>query len=199
MLTIRLVVDNFGPREMCERTPARFSPPAPIGLHMNTRLLITLLCAGAVALACGSLTRHDAAPARTRTSAAPATAKHVAKRVSPTAPPNVNGNFAVNVEPHALHFALKLTNDSKKHVELAFPNGQQYDFAVLDSVGREVYRWGAGRMFTQSVQTKLIEGEETVHIDERAEMTLPHGKYIAVATLRSTNFPLSERSTFELR
>jgi hypothetical protein len=198
MLTIRLAVDNFGPREMCERTPACFSPPAPIGLLMNTRLLITLLCAGAVALACGSLTRHDAAA--TRVSAArTATAKHAAKKVSPTAPPNVNGNFAVNVEPHALHFALKLTNDSKKHVELAFPNGQQYDFAVLDSVGREVYRWGAGRMFTQSVQNKLIEGEETVHIDERAEMTLPHGKYIAVATLRSTNFPLSERSVFELR
>lgn len=198
MLTIRLVVDNFGPREMCERTPARFSQPAPIGLLMNTRLLITLLCAGAVALACGSLTRHDAAA--TRASAAPtAAAKHATKKISPTAPPNVNGNFAVNVEPHALHFALKLTNDSKKHVELAFPNGQQYDFAVLDSVGREVYRWGAGRMFTQSVQNKLIEGEETVHIDERAEMTLPHGKYIAVATLRSTNYPLSERSAFELR
>jgi hypothetical protein len=199
MLTIRLVVDNFGPGEMCERMPAHFSQPAPISPHMNTRLLITLLCAGAVALACGSLTRHDAAPARvSRVAAAPA-AKHVAKNALPTTPPNLNGNFAVNIEPHALRFALKVTNDSKKHVELAFPNGQQYDFAVLDSVGREVYRWGAGRMFTQSVQNKLIEGEETVHIDERAEMTLPHGKYIAVATLRSTNFPISERSTFELR
>src|SRR4051812_28702839 len=159
---------------------------------MNTRLLITLLCAGAVALACGSFSHHDAEASRTSDShmAAP---KHVAKNASlPSAPPNVNGNFAVNIEPHALHFALKLTNDSKKHVELAFPNGQQYDFAVLDSVGREVYRWGAGRMFTQSVQNKLIEGQETVHIDERAEMTLPHGKYIAVATLRSTNYPISE-------
>jgi hypothetical protein len=184
---------------MCERTPVHISRPAPIGPQMNTRLLISLLCAGAVALACGSLTRHDAAPARlSHVSAAPV-AKHVAKSAIPSAPPNVNGNFAINIEPHALHFALKLTNDSKKHVELAFPNGQQYDFAVLDSVGHEVYRWGAGRMFTQSVQNKLIEGEETMHIDERAEMTLPHGKYVAVATLRSTNFPISERSTFELR
>ena len=123
----------------------------------------------------------------------------MSKNVSVSAAPKVNSNFAVNVEPHALHFALRLTNDSKKHVELTFPNGQQYDFAVLDSVGREVYRWGAGRMFTQSVQNKLIDGEETVHIDERAEMTLPHGKYIAVATLHSSNYPLSQRSTFELR
>ena len=119
--------------------------------------------------------------------------------MSTAATPNVNGNFAVNIEPHALHFALKLTNDGKKHVELAFPNGQQYDFTVLDSAGREVYRWGAGRMFTQSVQNKLIDGDETMHIDERAEMTLPHGKYLAVATLRSSNFPMKQSSAFELR
>ncbi len=165
---------------------------------MNSRLLISLLCAGAVALACGSLTRHDVTPIGASVARA-TSSRHLANNTSTAATPNVNGNFAVDVEPHALHFALRLTNDSKKHVELAFPNGQQYDFAVLDSVGREVYRWGAGRMFTQSVQNKLIEGEATVHIDERAEMTLPHGKYIAVATLHSSNYPLSERSTFELR
>jgi hypothetical protein len=113
--------------------------------------------------------------------------------------PDVNGNFAVNVEPHALRFALNLTNAGKRHVELSFPNGQQYDFTVLDSAGREVYRWGEGRMFTQSVQNKLIDGENTMHIDERAEMTLPHGKYIAFATLRSSNFPMKQSSTFELR
>ncbi len=165
---------------------------------MNTRLLITLLCAGAVALACGSLTRHEAAATTHASFARTPTSRAVAND-TPVAAPNVNANFAVNVEPHALRFALRLTNDSKKRVELAFPNGQQYDFAVLDSVGREVYRWGASRMFTQSVQNKVIKGEETLHIDERAEMTLPHGRYIAVATLRSSNYPLSERSAFELR
>ena len=164
---------------------------------MNTRLLITLLCAGAVALACGSLARRDATSTHASVTHT-ATSRRVATN-TPAAAPNVNGNFAVKVEPHALHFALRLTNDSKKHVEVAFPSGQQYDFAVTDSVGREVYRWGAGRMFTQSVQNKLIGAEETLRIDERAEVTLPHGKYIAVATLRSSNHPLSERSTFELR
>jgi Intracellular proteinase inhibitor len=105
----------------------------------------------------------------------------------------------VKVEPHTLHFALNLTNESKKNVELSFPNGQQYDFAVLDSVGREVYRWGEGRMFTQSVQNKQIDGEQTMRIDESAKMTLPHGKYVAVATLRSSNFPMKQSSAFELR
>ena len=111
----------------------------------------------------------------------------------------MNGEFAVHIEPHALRFALNVTNESSKDVEVTFPNGQGYDFTVLDSVGREVYRWGAGRMFTQSVQNKLIDGEKTMRIDERAELTLPHGKYVAVATLRSSNFPMTERSTFELR
>ncbi|MEP6989327.1 MAG: BsuPI-related putative proteinase inhibitor [bacterium] len=158
-------------------------------------MLITLLCAGAVALACGSLTRHDAAA---QEKAVPVS--HAGRKITAdTAKPPVNGKFAVKIEPHALHFALALTNDSKKHVELTFPNGQQYDFAVVDSVGREVYRWGAGRMFTQSVQNKLIDGQKTMQINERAEMTLPHGRYVAVATLRSTNYPITQRSEFALR
>jgi len=161
---------------------------------MNSRLLITLLCAGAVALACGSFTRNDASSATTASAA-----RHSSKRSKADTSTKVNGNFAVKIEPHALRFALNLTNVSKKHVELSFPNGQQYDFSVIDSTGREVYRWGQGRMFTQSVQNKLIDGGKTMSIDEVAETTLPHGKYVAVATLRSSNFPMEQRSAFELR
>ena len=161
---------------------------------MKSRLLITLLCAGAVALACGSLSRNDATASRKTSSV-----KHVSKRAKPDSGVKVNGDFAVKIEPHALRFALNLTNESKKHVELTFPSGQQYDFAVMDSAGREVYRWGAGRMFTQSVQNTLLDGGKTMNIDERAETTLPHGKYVAVATLRSSNYPIQQRSAFELR
>lgn len=178
---------------MCERTPARFRRLAPTVCVMNSRLLITLLCAGAVALACGSFVRSETSPAQAK---APV---HKAAKTTADATPRVDGEFAVNIEPHAIRFALALTNEGKKHVELAFPSGQQYDFAVLDSTGREVYRWGAGRMFTQSVQNKLLDGGDTMHVAERVETTLPRGRYVAVATLRSSNFPITERSTFELR
>ncbi|MDB4889306.1 MAG: Intracellular proteinase inhibitor [Gemmatimonadetes bacterium] len=178
---------------MCERKPA-CTDALPIGLRMNSRLLITLLCAGAVALACGSLTRNDATTAKKAS-----TVRTASKRAKADTVVKVNGNFAVKIEPHALRFALNLTNESKKHVELSFPNGQQYEFSVIDSAGREVYRWGQGRMFTQSVQNKLIDGGKTMNIDEVAETTLPHGRYIAVATLRSSNFPMEQRSAFELR
>ena len=80
-----------------------------------------------------------------------------------------------------------------------FPDGQTHDFAVLDSAGREVYRWGDGRMFTQSLQNRTIEDGETLRIAEHATPSLPQGSYVAVATLRSTNFPVEERVAFELR
>ena len=161
---------------------------------MHSRLLITLLCAGAVALACGSLTRNELSVTQSADSA-----RHAKSLARTAGSPPVNSSFAVNVEPHALHFALNLTNDSKKKVELAFPSGQAYEFTVLDSVGREVYRWGSGRMFTQSLQNKLLGVGDTMRIDERAATTLPHGKYVAVATLRSSNFPMKHSSMFELR
>ncbi|MEP6622364.1 MAG: BsuPI-related putative proteinase inhibitor [bacterium] len=163
---------------------------------MNTRLLITLLCAGAVALACGSLARNDkpAAPAATISKRSAVASPARSANASP-----VDGKFAVNVEPHALRFALDVTNQGKKKVELTFPSGQEYEFTVLDSMGREVYRWGSGRMFTQSVQNKLLGSGDTMRIDERAVTTLPQGKYIAVATMRSSNFPITQRSEFELR
>jgi hypothetical protein len=54
-------------------------------------------------------------------------------------------------------------------------------------------------MFTQSLQNKLLDGGETMRIEERAEKTLPSGTYVAVATLRSTNYPMEQRYSFQLR
>jgi hypothetical protein len=54
-------------------------------------------------------------------------------------------------------------------------------------------------MFTQSLQNKLLDGGETLHIEERAEKALPSGTYMAVATLRSTNYPVEQRFSFQLR
>lgn len=179
---------------MCERTTAQLWRTAPIGFRMNSRLIITLLCAGAVALACGRFTRNDTPAAQAKSPARTTATLAAVKEV-----PKLNGDFALRIEPRALNFAFVLTNESKKQVELAFPNGQQYEFAVLDSVGREVYRWSAGRMFTQSVRNATIDGNDTLRIAERVETTLPQGKYVAVATLRSSNFPIKQVSAFELR
>lgn len=159
---------------------------------MNSRLLIPLLVAGAVALACGSRSHSEAA-------ATVAPANREVKRVEKAANTELRSAFAVSAANNALHFALNVTNPGKKRVELTFPSGQEYDFAVRDSAGREVYRWGKGRMFTQSRQNKVLDGGETKKFEEHASTMLPPGSYVAVATLRSSNYPVQERVAFELR
>lgn len=166
-------------------------------LEMNTRLLIPLLLAGAVALACGSLSHSDASAVAVKIPA-----KHATKSKSKDSAqdaPQINTAFAVSAQPGAVLFNLSVANAGRKSVELAFPSGQQYDFAVVDAKGREVYRWGKGRMFTQSVQNRNIDGGDTMQIRETAEAKLPRGAYVAVATLASSNFPVQQRVPFELR
>ena len=176
---------------------------------MNTRILIPLLLAGAVALACGSRSHSDAAVTPADKSArqvktpiamaiAPSTIleKHAG---TPAKLAPLKSAFIVRAEARAIHFSLDLTNPSKKNFELEFPSGQEYDFVVLDSTGREVYRWGKERMFTQSLQNRLLGGGETMRFQERADQALPNGSYVAVATLRSSNFPINERVPFQLR
>ena len=171
---------------------------------MNVRtVLIPLLCLGAVAFACGPRAHSEASLASmslaeaVRSTPKPQRAEAEAKR---------HGCDEDHTEPlpcrstaSTLRFTLDVTNVGRKNVELTFPDGQTHDFAVLDSAGREVYRWGADRMFTQSVQNRTIDSGETLHIAEHATPTLPQGSYVAVATLRSTNFPVQERVAFELR
>jgi hypothetical protein len=104
----------------------------------------------------------------------------------------------VNPEHEGVRFALRITNESKKHVELAFPNGQTHEFVVVDSVGREIWRWSASRLFTQAVQNKLLGGGETMQYSEQWTHPARHGKYTVIATLNSTNFPVQERAEFVL-
>jgi hypothetical protein len=162
---------------------------------MDSRLFIPLLLVGAVALACGSRSHSEAAA----TAAPAAPAARTAPRAEKRAAAEIRSAFAVSAAPSALHFALNVTNPGKKGIELSFPSGQEYDFSVRDSVGREVYRWGKGRMFTQSRQNTVLDGGETKRFEEHASTTLPAGSYVAIATLRSSNYPVQERVAFELR
>jgi hypothetical protein len=170
---------------------------------MNVRtLLIPLLCLGAVAFACGPRSHSEASMLSMSVAQV---ARPIAKPQQPkpkraeASVIKITPSFAVHVDHSTLRFALDVTNVGKKNVELTFPDGQTHDFVVLDSIGREVYRWGQGRMFTQSVQNRTIDGGETLHIAEQGTPSLPQGSYVAVATLRSTNYPVQERVAFELR
>ena len=169
---------------------------------MNVRaVLIPLLCVGAIALACGPRAHSQASLVSLNLANKPAASRQQQKpaRKKESSVTKITPTFTVHVDGDALQFSLEVTNVGKKNVELTVPNGQTHDFAVLDSVGREVYRWSTTRMFTQSVQNRTIEDGETLRIAERASPSLPAGSYVAVATLRSTNFPVQEKVAFELK
>ena len=197
---------------ICERLHA-YNIPAPDPFEtreMNTRLIIGLLCAGALAFACGPRSRSEAPsslavaqtvqPVRVSQSNV---ATHVQgaprsnRRALARAGVRLDSHFDVYVAPQEVRFALNVKNVGGKHAQLDFPNGQMYDIIVVDSIGREVWRWGKDRMFTQNVQNKQLGGGEEMQIAESWKPKTGH--YTAIATLTSSNYPVEERAEFVVR
>ena len=183
--------------------PPQGSPP--LG-HMNTRLIIPLLVAGALAFACGPRSRSEAPTALA--SAVPLSANtivsHPSKRHdggsarSKASVEKLDSRFHVAVDKRQVHFALNVQNVGTKHVELDFPSGKSYDFVVVDSVGREVWRWSNGRMFTQGLQNKQLGTGDNMQVSETWTKPAP-GRYTAIATLNSTNYPVEQRVDFTMQ
>jgi hypothetical protein len=94
-------------------------------------------------------------------------------------------------------FTFHVTNTSAKRVELRFASGQTHDLTVLDAQGREVWRWSRGRMFTQSMQNKVLGTSDTLTFTETWRPEHP-GQYTAVASLLSQNHPTQQRVDFAL-
>lgn len=166
---------------------------------MNTRLIISLLCAGALAFACGprSHTEASSALAIAQPVRVAATTERPRRHDSANAKASdvrLDSHLNVAVSKAEVRFALDVKNVGGKHAELEFPNGQAYDIVVVDSVGREVWSWSKGRMFTQSVQNKQLGGGESMQIAE--SWTPVAGHYTAIATLNSTNYPVEQRAEF---
>jgi hypothetical protein len=173
---------------------------------MSSRFLIPLLCVGAVAFACGPRAHNEAsAPkkngssvAQSVNSSAPVVRQQSVSRVESREPKAaVSAQLYVHAADSSIRLALHVVNTSKKRVELTFPSGQTYDFVILDSLGREMWRWGNGRMFTQALRNKLLAGGETLDLEETwGSSTLPPGRYTARATLTSQNYPLVQQTEF---
>lgn len=161
---------------------------------MNTRLVISALVVGAVAFACA------ARPSRSESSAlATASTRPAARHGHRADDVRLASNFGVRVQNHRLRFALDVMNSGRSGVEITFPSGQAYDFVVLDSVGREVWHWAEGRMFTQALQNKVLSSGDTLRIAESWDAPAMRGRYTAVAKLRSSNYPLEQRVDFVMQ
>lgn len=204
MLTIRPRVDKLANDGFVSvrRPPAHSIPAptvAPIG-HMHTRLVLSITAAGALAFACGPRQSSDFASAALAT-AVPLRPEMRVSRVGSGGTvkhdTTIQSQFDVRVTPDGVRFILHVQNEGHKQVEIAFPNGQAYDFVVLDPVGREVWRWSRGRLFTQVIQDKLLSAGDDMRLEETWNARA-HGKFTAVARLNSTNYPLEQRADFVL-
>jgi len=159
---------------------------------MQPRLIaIALLCAGAIAFACGPRPRESEA------SPAPVKRPPTTERTTPLST-EIASSFSLSVASD-VELRLHVTNSSTKRLELTFPSGQTHDFYVLDSTGREVWRWSKGRMFTQALQKKLLESGSTMAYSEAWDAPDTGGTFTAVADLRSTSHPVEKRVEFTLQ
>ena len=154
---------------------------------MNTRVIALLLCCGALAFACGPRTRSS------ESSTPKSTVRH--KRAPESAP--LVSRVDVEVKDR-VKFALVVTNESAKGVELEFADARTHDFAVLDATGREVWRWSRSRLFTSALQTRTLGRDDSREFAESWDPAGASGTFTVVATLASTNFPLEQRAEFRL-
>ena len=191
-LTGSTVVDNVvayrnvtvGRPSPCRRVACAFHTCHSHTLYhlMLSRITVPLLAAAVLVFACGPRPPKSVANARPRSSVEKGVTSHV----------------MVDTTRGEVRFAIEVSNDSRKRVELDFPDGRTHDFIVLDQAGREVWRWSAGRMFTQGMQNRLLEAHDAVVYAERWHPAAK-GQYTLVAQLHSENYPVRQRVGFALQ
>jgi hypothetical protein len=168
---------------------------------MYSRLTVPLVCAAVIVFACGlpnrsmsrtPLSLRAAEPVAVATLAASAPLASHRRRADTV---GVDAGFDVTADERGVRLALKVVNLTPRKLEIDFPDGRTRDFVVLDGVGREVWRWSQGRLFTQTVQNKFLAAHDTAVYQERWAAPRP-GQYTAVAILRSRNFPVERRVAF---
>lgn len=148
---------------------------------MLSRITVPLLAAAALVFACGPRTPNPVASARPSAGAERGVTSHV----------------MVDTASGTVRFAIEVTNDTRKRVELSFHDGQTHDFVVLDARGRTVWKWSEGRLFTQAMQNRLLDAHDSAVYAEKWQPAAP-GRYTLVAELRSENYPVQQRVDFAL-
>ncbi len=155
---------------------------------MNGKVSLTLLASAVLAFACGPRARNETA----------SSPSEEARRV---ATPDANSPLATSLDiavDDAVRFDFAIVNASKRKLEVNFADGRTHDLVVLDAAGREVWRWSEGKLFTQSVQNRVLRASDALRFEEQWKDPAP-GTYVAVATLVSENFPVERRVEFTVR
>lgn len=164
---------------------------------MENRLVITSLCAAALVYACGPWVHSQTASSSAANHYTNrSTGAHASNSGKP--PSTVATELDLARSGSRVDFALRVTNNTKKTVELRFANARTHDFAVLDSTGRTVWRASAGRIFTQTMQALTVKSSDTLTMEDSWDTNGAHGAYTAVALLATDTHPVERRIAFTL-
>lgn len=163
---------------------------------MKAPVAFGLVSLGVLAFACAP--RPHGSDQTTAKSGARATREQRERTADKDHTPRIESALAVNNNDGGVRFDFRVTNSGGTKVEMNFPSGQTHEVVVLDTLGREVWRWSKGRIFTQMLQNKILRTDDTLAYGERWK-DAPRGQYVAVARLASTNYPIEQRTAFTVR
>jgi hypothetical protein len=155
---------------------------------MKGRIIFGLMCVAVLAFACGP---------RPNTAEVAGTARTAHARASAANGRALTSTLGVTVK-NGVKMNFRVVNEGTKRLEVNFPSGKTHEVVVVDSLGREVWRWSNGRMFTQTLQNKVLHVSDTLDYDAEWH-DAPAGKYTVIATLASENFPMEQRAEFVVR
>jgi hypothetical protein len=170
---------------------------------MKTRALITLLCAGAAGLVWSPRAHSEASLPALQTRGRSAQDSAVKQQGRPLrGRRSMDGKLVPSLNVvrvgDQVRFSFHVANEGTRRLEVKFPNGQTHDIVVLDSLGNELWRWAEGRMFTEARQYRSISGGDSLLLQDGWDRPAARGKLVAVATLKSTNYPIEHRVEFTL-
>jgi hypothetical protein len=151
------------------------------------RPVLLFVVAAALILACGPRASHKD----------PADERDASLSTAPTSDSTFAVSTGVSVG-NGVNFTLHVTNLHDRAVELQFPSGQTHEFLVVDSLGREVWKSSDGRLYTQSLQNRLLGSRETITFADAWHASGRTGRFTAVSRLRSSNHPVEEHVEFVL-
>ena len=170
---------------------------------MKTRALITLLCAGAAGLVWSPRAHSEASlPALQTRGRTPqdSAVKHQARAIRGRR--SMDGKLVPSLNVvrvgEQVRFSFQVANPGTRRLEVKFSDGQTHDIVVLDSAGKELWRWADGRMFTEARQYRSLSGGDSLLLEDGWDRPSARGKLVAVATLKSTNYPIEHRVEFTL-
>lgn len=97
-------------------------------------------------------------------------------------------------------FTLRVVNGTPKPVRLSFRTAQRFDLVVEDAQGREVWRWSAGRLFTQVLGAETLDPSGGEFVAQAiTEGKFPSGIYTAKGTIPAMEGALSASTTVTIR